>query len=240
MRERHLDRYAALRAPDIDERPPRRPGKLLGDGLRGAHADARHGLEELFEAGRVAVENREEVSSRLHLVLRPAGAQAVGERTPKRVQPRVRHLEHPADVRGPGAVEEHARLRRVRIAAILTVEHAERHERIEEVPGAAWMQLQALAECLRVKSTPRELGEHAQLDRAEKHLRSPEPHAELDDARGVEIVAHLRLPWSDKRLTEHPSSSGPGDGRARKSCGMQEHPGKRPNRRSSRSIEASY
>ena len=106
MRERDLDRHGALGAADVDDAAVILPGELGRDRLPGADADAGHRARELRQPLRVGVERREEVLAALGLVLRLAGAQALGQRPPEPVQPGVRHLQHAADVGRLGPVEE--------------------------------------------------------------------------------------------------------------------------------------
>jgi hypothetical protein len=118
------------------------PVELPRDRRGGGEAQAGHAGEELAQARGVAVERAEEVVAAVaDLVLRLAGAQALGQRAPERVQPRVAHLEDAAGVRGLGLVEEEVRVARVAVLRLLTgpvaLEHLQGHQRVEEVAGRA-------------------------------------------------------------------------------------------------------
>ena len=70
------------------------------------------------------------------------------------------HLEHAADVARLGAVEEEVGLGRVAVAAVLALEHPERHQRVEEVARAARVEAESLAQRLGVeRARARELRE---------------------------------------------------------------------------------
>src|SRR5262249_20341571 len=146
-----------------------------------AEAEAGHGLEELAEARRVFVEVREEVAALLGLVLRSPRPQGLRERAPEAIEACVRHLEKPADVRGLGAIEEEAGLGRVAVHVAASLEHAERHQRVEEVARAARVETEARAQRLALEGLRGEHGEDAELDGAEQHLRSPETGSELEE-----------------------------------------------------------
>src|SRR5579884_1535531 len=98
VRQRDLRRHAALRAADIDERSVCAPGKLASDYPCRSEAEPRHGFQEAFEPVRVGVERAEKIISRLVFVLRLAGPERLGERSPEAIEAGVRHLEHAADV----------------------------------------------------------------------------------------------------------------------------------------------
>ncbi len=91
--QRNLDRQPTLRRPDVHEGLVPIPRELAHDRHRRSHADARHGLEEAFETARIGVKGSEKVLPPFRLVLRLAGAQCLGERTPEWVQSGVGHLE---------------------------------------------------------------------------------------------------------------------------------------------------
>ena len=140
MAQCHLDRHAAFGSPDVDDRAVAVPGELVGDRHRRAHADAGHGMEELREALSVLVEGGEEVLANGRLVLGKAGAQRIGERAPKGVEPDVGHLQDAADIGRLGLVEEQVCGRSVRILTIPTFEHAERDQRVKPVGGTPRLQ----------------------------------------------------------------------------------------------------
>src|SRR3990167_3543748 len=98
VRESDFDGHAALRAADIGEGLVVLPGKLLRNPAAGPDAEARHGLQKPFKPLRIAIERAEEIAAGFHLILRLAGAEPVGERPPKAIQPRVAHFEDAADV----------------------------------------------------------------------------------------------------------------------------------------------
>ena len=189
VRQGDLHGEAALGGADVDERPVLLPGELLRHRSCRAEADARHGLEEEAQARGVRVESGEEVASaELGLVLRLAGAERLGEGAPEPVEPDVQHLEQAAHVGGLRAVEEEVGLRGVRVALAVADEHAERDERVEEVPRAPRVEAEPTTERLAVERALRELGEDAELDGAEEGLRAPEGAAEVDDTIGRKVA----------------------------------------------------
>ena len=135
-----------------------------------AHADARHGVKELLEPVGVLVERGEEVLADLRFVLRMAGAQGFGERSPEGVQAGVGHLQQPTDVGRFVAVEEEIGGGRVAIVAIDMLEHVERDERVEEVVNAAGVELEVSCDGLGAARSRSEVGEEPQLDRAQERL----------------------------------------------------------------------
>jgi hypothetical protein len=206
--ERDLDGEPALRTADVDERLIATPVELRRDRLVRAHAEAGHGVQELPESRGLRVEGLEEVAACLGLVLRLAGLERLGEGAPERIEARVCHLQQAADVGGLHPVEEGVGLGRVRVDAVLALEHAEGDERIEEVVCAARMQLERAGEPLSARRAFCELREEAELDGAQKRLRAPEPEAELKDPLGRGHVLGCRDVALDRhRLASDPSKT---------------------------------
>src|SRR5215213_332278 len=84
---------------DVAERGVSGEVELLGQDLKIPQGDALHRLHELLKASRVAVELVEHrLAGMLDLVLRLAALQSLGQVTPEAIQPRVCHLQDPADV----------------------------------------------------------------------------------------------------------------------------------------------
>src|SRR4029078_9925401 len=109
----------------------------------------------------------------LGLVLWLAGSQALCERAPERIEPRVGHLEHPAEVARLRPIEEQLGGGCVRIAAVLALEHPEGHEGVEEIERAALVEAEATAKLLPVEGPSSQLREDPKLDRAQERLRPP-------------------------------------------------------------------
>ena len=170
MRERHLHGYGALGRSNIHESFVITPGEFSGNGPRRRQAETGHGGEEEAEADRVGVDRVKKVLAAFDLVLRLARAQAMGERAPERIQSGVGHLQHASDVRRLGAVQVQVGVGSVRVLAVVTLEHPERHESVKEIQGAARMQSEPLGELLRVQRAAREFGEETQLNRAQQRL----------------------------------------------------------------------
>jgi hypothetical protein len=78
--------------------------------------------------------------------LRRAGAEAFSERIPEAKEPLVRHFKNAADVSCLVAVEEEIGLRRVAVLAGFSVEHAERHERVQEILDAPFVDAHGYSE----------------------------------------------------------------------------------------------
>jgi hypothetical protein len=121
----------------------------------------------------------------LDLVLRPSRLQRLGEVAPEPIQPRVGHLEDPADVVGTALVQEGGGLGGIAVAALGTVpvplQEPRGDERVEEVVDPARMKPQPIAYLRAGQHLVAELREQLQLDRRQQHLRRPEPHAHLHD-----------------------------------------------------------
>src|SRR5262245_44216748 len=148
------DRELAGGAADVAQRLVAREVELLREGAEVARRDAAHGVHELLEALRVAVQLLEHPRApMLDLVLRLPGAERLGEVPPEAVETRIRHLEEAADVAGAFAVEEERGLGRVPVAGrrsvAVTLEEAERDQRVEEVRDRARMESQGDAQLLR-------------------------------------------------------------------------------------------
>ena len=186
--ERHLRSEVALRGSGIDERLVVLEGELRGDRLVRGLADAGHRGEEAAQSRGLGVERGEEGAALLHLVLRQAGVQRLGEVVPEAEQAFVRHLEHSADVGRLALVEEQAGRSGVAVRALLALEKAKRHERVEEVARRARMQAQPRAQCFAVQGLLREHGEEFHADGAQEHLRPPEAEAHLHDVFGSDVL----------------------------------------------------
>src|SRR4029079_19112854 len=116
------------------------------------------------------------------LVLRLPVLKPLRQPAPEPVEALIGHLQNAADIAGLGAVEVVVGFRRVAIGALrIALQHAERHQRIEEVADAARMQLEAALQLRRVCGFLGELGEDAKLDRAQERLGTPEAETELQD-----------------------------------------------------------
>src|SRR5689334_15114405 len=107
---------------------------------------------------------------------------------PKAIKPAVRHFENAADIGGLCPIEEEIGLRRIRIAALALVQHAQCHQAIEEIMGAAWMQIKPGTQGFAIERSIGESAEHAEFDGAEKGLGAPKTHTERHDPGGREGV----------------------------------------------------
>ena len=142
---RDRDRDSALRTTDVDHAGVVAEWELLRDRLPRGGTEAAHRTRELRQLGGVGVERFEEVAAGLHLALRLPGSQSLGQRSPEPIQAGVRHLQNTADVRRLGRVEEQIGRRSIGVAAVVvTLEHPERHQRVEEVSRTAGMQPELL------------------------------------------------------------------------------------------------
>src|SRR6185369_3919178 len=119
---------------------------------------------------------------------------------PEPIEPSVRHLEHAADVARLLLVEEDLRRLHVRVSTVPTLEHPERHERIEEVPRRPRVERELTAEALEVQRAARERREDPELDGAQQRLRAPESEAKLKDFFRRHVLAHFLSPCSARAL----------------------------------------
>ncbi|HWA84855.1 MAG TPA: hypothetical protein VG710_01420 [Opitutus sp.] len=175
-----------------------------------------HRGEKFLQALGVGVERFEEPrAAAAQLVLRQAGAQALGEMGPERIEPVIRHLEDAADVGRFFPVEKEGGLGSVAVAVAFTLEKAERDERIEEIAGGAFVQAEPAAQALEFFGAAGELGEDLHLDRAQERFRGPEGEAGLQDflgrGRGIHAasrpprrVASIEMPVKSARRAAHP------------------------------------
>jgi hypothetical protein len=144
--ERNLHRHAALSPAHVDERAVLPPWERLRHSAPRAQAQPSHGLEKSPEFLRIAIDCFKEVTSLFSLVLWHAGAEALSERIPEAEEPLVRHFEDAADVSWLISVEEEIGLRRVAVLAGFPVEHAERHERVQEILDAPFVDAHGYSE----------------------------------------------------------------------------------------------
>ena len=101
------DRELTGCAAHVAERLVLREVELLRQRAERARGDPGHRVHELLEPGRVAVELLEHrLAGVLDLVLGLSGLQGLGEIAPESIQPRVGHLEDPADVGRARLVEK--------------------------------------------------------------------------------------------------------------------------------------
>ena len=80
----------------------------------------------------------------LGLVLRPASFQRLRQVTPERIEPGVGHLQQSADIGLLVAIEEEIGGRGIGVGAAAPLQHAERHQGIQEVVRAAPAEAEAL------------------------------------------------------------------------------------------------
>src|SRR5262249_14709669 len=138
--------------------------ELLGERREVARRDSAHGLHELLEPRRVAVELLEHRRARaLEFVLRLARLEAFAEITPEGIEPGVRHLEETAHVAGAAPVEEGGAFRGVSVACrwpvAVPLEEAERHQRVREIRHGAGMEAEKSAKLLGRPGRSAERGE---------------------------------------------------------------------------------
>jgi hypothetical protein len=110
-------------------------------------------VQKLFQPQGIAVEHWEELFPGLTLVLGLAAAEGLGERASKGVQASVDHIQIRADIGGFGAIEKRICLGCVGVEAVVSLEHAEGDEHIEEVAGAARVELETLAQFIGIGRT---------------------------------------------------------------------------------------
>ena len=147
--ETHLHGQTALRCANVGERLVVPPREFLGDGNGRTHADAGHGLEEAGKPVRISVQARKEVATLLGLVLRSPSFQRLRQATPEWIEPGVGHLQQSAHIGLLVAIEEEISSRGIGISSAAPLQHAERHQGIQEVARAAPAEAKAIAESLR-------------------------------------------------------------------------------------------
>ena len=134
IRECNLDGQIALRGADIGEGAVLAPRELPRHRDVGAAAEAGHCRQKQLQSRRIRIEAFEQPGrAALHLVLRQAGPERLGEVAPERIEPLIRHLEKAAQVGRLPAIEEQIRVRGVAIAVAVTLQETERHQRVQEV-----------------------------------------------------------------------------------------------------------
>jgi len=97
-----------------------------------------------------------------------------------------------ASARRLGPVQEPVGLGGVAVEIVFAVEHPQGDERVEEVARAAPVQSEPPAQRPRVRRPLRQLGEHADLDRARQGLGASATEAELQDTLRADARVRLR------------------------------------------------
>ena len=174
---RDFDRHGALGAADIDEGLVVAPGKFRGDRLSRRAAHPGHRFHERAQRLRVLRKRLEKAAAGFRLVLRLAGAKALGQRAPETVEPGVAHLQKAADIARLGAIEKEIGFRRVGIASVLALQHAERHQGVEEIPGGALVNFQPRGQCVGIERALCKLGE-------KRRARPPTARSSRPKSRG--------------------------------------------------------
>src|SRR5262249_39546559 len=151
------------------------------------------------EARRLAIELREHRGAGvLGLVLGLAGAQRILEVVPEAEEAIVVHLEEPAQVVLAAAHQESGALGGVRVVwagpGPFPLEHAERHQRIDEVRDGTGMEAETLPELLTGERSVTELVEKVELGGDQQDLRAHEAAADLGDPGRRERFRHGDLP----------------------------------------------
>src|SRR5262249_18362290 len=126
--------------------------------------------------------------------LRLAGLERAGEQRPLRISQRVEVIDEPADIRRPSADEIALTVRGIRIEPMpISVEQAERNERVKEIARAALVDLDLGAQRHGIERSLSECREDTELNRAEQRLRFFEGVAHAQDAVGCgqSRVPHL-------------------------------------------------
>jgi hypothetical protein len=117
----------------------------------------------------------------LGLVLKLAGPERLGERTPQAVEARTGHFHDAADIGRLGAVEKQVGLERIRVDAVIAVQQFQRDQRIEKIARRARMQPKPVLQRRKVGRSAGQCTEHTEFDGAQKRLRGPEAQANLHD-----------------------------------------------------------
>ena len=154
---------------------------MPGDGAGGRQGQAGHGLHKTAQEIRRAVDRAEEVAPVFRLILRPTGAQCLGEPAPERVESGVEHIEIVANILRLAAHQKGVGLRRIGIRLARTRQHAEGDESIEEVPGGTRMEVEACGQGVAVQGARGEYCEEVQFHGTEKGFRAPKGDSKIDD-----------------------------------------------------------
>ena len=189
MRPGDQHRQLSGRAADVAQGLVACEIERVRERLEVARRDSRHGLHELFEPFRLAVQLTEHRGAAvLRFVLRLAGPQRRGQVSPEGVEPRVRHFQKAAHVSRTLLVEEERGIPRIPIAAFgaiaVTLQKLERHQRIEEVGICPLMQTEGLLELGARHCALSQGREQSELDSREQGLGRPECHADFHDPGG--------------------------------------------------------
>jgi hypothetical protein len=164
----HEHRQLASCTADITEGLITREVELVGERLKIACGDSAHRIHELLEPLGPAVELGEHRRAGVfNLVLRLAGAEAVGEIAPESIKASVGHLKKATHKLRAVAIEEQRSFLRVAIAGFrsvaVTLEKAKRHQCVEEIGICSRMQLESKLQLAAGHGTNAELCEKLEL-----------------------------------------------------------------------------
>ena len=159
-----------------------------------SEAQAGHCGKELFETPGIAVQGVEELASVLGLILRLSRPQAFGEIGPEAEEAGTHHLQHAADVRWLGPIQVKIGRRRIGVHALLTIEHAQSDQGVEEISHAAFMKIEPGPNVIQRQRPPGQFCKQAQLHRTEQRLGTPIPAPELHDCIRRNFLSHEEPP----------------------------------------------
>jgi len=139
-------------------------------------------FKETLQIDGIGIHGGERIRSAvLGLVLRLAAAQRLGQMAPERIEAPIGHLQQPTDIRRLGPIEIDVRFRRIGVFTRAHLQHAKRHQRIEEIARAALVQAEFFPQGVMAQRTLGQRREKTELHRTQERLRAPEAQAQAHD-----------------------------------------------------------
>src|SRR5215467_716292 len=186
VRLRNLDGQTTLRAANIDDSRVASPRKFECQRFRRQQSGACHCPQESVEADRIGIEPRV-IAGWSRPSLRLPGTQPRGQRKPPAVQLGVGMVQFSADISVLTAIEVEIAISAVGVKTVLVaLEKADRHKRIEEIPGAAWIDGYSVPQLFESERSFSEYGKQSQLNRTQDDLCLSECKGKILDPVGSE------------------------------------------------------
>jgi len=108
--------------------------------------------------------------------------------------PRIRHLQHAADIGWLPFIQKLIGGRSIRILSVDSLQQAQSDQSIQKITGRSRMQSQPALERIQVFGMAGKFGEYFDFDCPQQGLRGPKPKANLHDGIHCRFVRHYRNP----------------------------------------------